>query len=82
MLLAFVQGLILLVVTVIAWFAILFTGRHPEGLFSPARSAAAYLARAAAYFMLMTEDYPPFSLGEGDAVAAGELSREAASRRA
>lgn len=82
MLLAFVQGLILLVVTVIAWFAILFTGRHPEGLFSPARSAAAYLARASAYFMLMTENYPPFSLEEGGGVAAGELSSEAASRRA
>ena len=39
MILAWVQSLILLVVTVIAWFAILFTGKHPEGLFNPARSA-------------------------------------------
>ena len=39
MILAWVQALILLVVTVIAWFAILFTGKHPEGLFRPARSA-------------------------------------------
>jgi hypothetical protein len=80
--LAVVQGVILFVVTVLAWFAILFTGRHPEGLFNPARSALAYLTRAGAYFMLMTETYPPFSLEQGDAVAAGEISQEAASRRA
>lgn len=82
MLLAIVQSLILSVVTLIAWFAILFTGKHPEGLFTPAKSALAYLTRSTAYFMLITEDYPPFSLQEGGAVAAGELSREASSRRA
>ena len=82
MFLVLVQAVILLVVTVIAWFAILFTGRHPGGLFNPARSASAYLARATAYFMLMTETYPPFSLEEGGSVAAGEITKEAASRRA
>lgn len=81
MLLAIVQSLILAVVTLIAWFAILFTGKHPGGLFNPARSAAAYLARAGAYFLLLTEDYPPFSLDEGEAVPAGQISEEAASRR-
>ena len=39
MILALVQSVILLVVTVIAWFAILFTGKHPEGLFNPADRA-------------------------------------------
>jgi len=46
------------------------------------RSALAYLARAGGYFLLITEDWPPFSYEEGaPAPAAGELSREAASRR-
>jgi len=62
--LALIQGLIALVVTIIAWFAILFTGRFSEGLYNPLRSALAYTTRAGAYFLLITEDYPPFSYDE------------------
>jgi hypothetical protein len=62
--LALIQGLIAFVVGIIAWFAILFTGRFSEGLYNPMRSALAYTTRAAAYFLLMTEDYPPFSYDE------------------
>jgi hypothetical protein len=80
MILAWVQSVILLVVTLIAWFAILFTGKHPEGLFTPARSALAYLTRASAYFLLITEDWPPFSLEEGSGEPAGQIQTEAASR--
>jgi hypothetical protein len=80
MILALVQGVILGVVTLIAWFAILFTGKHPEGLFNPARSASAYLTRAAAYFLLITEDWPPFSLEDGAAAPAGQIQTEATSR--
>ena len=80
MILAWVQGLILGVVTLIAWFAILFTGKFPEGLFGPARSASAYLARAGAYFLLLTEDWPPFSLEDGAGAPAGQIPSEAASR--
>jgi hypothetical protein len=79
--LAIIQSLILTVCTIIAWFAILFTGRLGEGLFNPMRSASAYLARAGGYFLLLTEDWPPFSLEEAGAPAAGEISREAATRR-
>lgn len=78
MLLAWVQGLILSVCTLISWFAIVFTGKHPEGLFEPMRSASAYVARASAYFLLMTEDYPPFSLEEGEGAPAGAIERESA----
>jgi hypothetical protein len=81
MLLALVQGLILFVCVIIAWFAILFTGRLSEGLFSPMRSAMAYLTRATGYFLLLTEDWPPFSYEEPGAPAAGEISQEAATRR-
>ena len=81
MILAFVQGIILSVVTLIAWFAILFTGKHPDGLFNPARSASAYLTRASAYFLLITEDWPPFSLEEGGGTPSGQIQSEAASRK-
>jgi hypothetical protein len=81
MLLAIVQALILYVCAIIAWFAILFTGKLPEGLFNPMRSALAYLTRGTGYFLLLTEDYPPFSYEESGAPApAGQISSEAASR--
>jgi hypothetical protein len=80
-LLAIVQSLILSVCAIIGWFTILFTGKLSEGLFNPMRSANAYLTRAAAYFLLMTEDWPPFSMDEGAAAPAGQISQEAASRR-
>jgi hypothetical protein len=74
MLLAIVQGIILAVCALIGWFAILFTGKLSEGLFNPMRSAGAYLTRTTAYFLLMTEDYPPFSYEEGGSATAGEIS--------
>jgi hypothetical protein len=80
-LLAIVQSLILAVCTLIAWFVILFTGRLGEGLFNPMRSASAYLTRAGAYFLLITEDWPPFSLEEGGTAPSGQISEEAESRR-
>ena len=79
-LLAIVQAIILSVCALIAWFAILFTGKLPEGLFSPIRSASAYLARATGYFLLLTEDWPPFAYEETGPAPAGEISTEAATR--
>jgi hypothetical protein len=76
MLLGIVQAIILSVCALIAWFAILFTGKLPEGLFNPIRSASAYLARAGGYFLLLTEDYPPFSYEETGAAPAGQISSE------
>jgi hypothetical protein len=80
-LLAIVQSLILLVCVIVAWFAILFTGKLSEGLFNPMKSANAYLTRAGAYFMLMTEDWPPFSMEESGAAPAGQISETADSRQ-
>jgi hypothetical protein len=81
LLLAIVQSLILYVCVIIAWFAVLFTGKLPEGLFNPMRSALAYLSRGTGYFLLLTEDYPPFSYEQAGAAPAGEISSEAATRQ-
>jgi len=47
-----------------AWFALLFTGRYPEGLYTFNAGVARYLARMTAYQSLLTDAYPPFDTGE------------------
>jgi hypothetical protein len=51
------------IATLIAWFAILFTGRYPKGLFDFVVGVGRWNLRVTAYaFLLTTDQYPPFSL--------------------
>jgi hypothetical protein len=48
---------------VIAWFAILITGRYPKPLFDYVVGVGRWTLRVSAYaFLLVTDRYPPFSL--------------------
>jgi hypothetical protein len=52
-----------LVSVVIVWFAILFTGRYPRGLFEFVDGVLRWTNRVVAYaFVLVTDEYPPFRL--------------------
>ena len=51
------------VAVVIAWFAILLTGRYPRGLFDFVEGVLRWALRVEAYALfLVTDQYPPFSL--------------------
>lgn len=51
------------VAVVIAWFAILFTGRYPRGLFDYVEGVIRWGNRVTAYAVILTTDrYPPFQL--------------------
>jgi hypothetical protein len=52
-----------LVAVILAWFAILFTGRYPRGLFNYVEGVLRWQNRVIGYaFILVTDDYPPFRL--------------------
>src|SRR5437660_2649085 len=51
------------VAAIIAWFAILFTGTYPRGLFDYVVGVFRWSNRVTGYaFALVTDQYPPFSL--------------------
>lgn len=59
----FFLGIASIVAVVIAWFAILLTGRYPRGLFDFVVGVTRWSNRVTAYCLfLVTDRYPPFSL--------------------
>ncbi|HKS90487.1 MAG TPA: DUF4389 domain-containing protein [Tepidiformaceae bacterium] len=52
------------VVTFVAWFIILITGRFPSGMFRFCAGAHRWSLRVTAYLYLLTDKYPPFSLSD------------------
>ena len=58
-------SIVALLCTIVAWFAILFTGRYPRDLFNLVVGVDRWWLRVSAYaFILVTDQYPPFRLSE------------------
>lgn len=57
-----VLGIIALVIWIIAFFAILFTGSFPRGMFDFIVGVNRWSYRVNSYLYLITDAYPPFSL--------------------
>ena len=56
-------GIAAVVTVIAAWFAVLFTGRYPRGIFDFVEGVLRWALRVEAYaFLLVTDRYPPFSL--------------------
>jgi hypothetical protein len=53
--------IVAVIVTILAWFAVLFTGRYPRSLFGFMVGYGRWVWRVTAYFFLMTDRYPPLS---------------------
>jgi hypothetical protein len=69
---AFETGLIGVVVFFAA-VALLFTSRYPRGIFDFALGLDRWVARVAAYALLMRDEYPPFRLDQGGADVAAAV---------
>ena len=65
-------GIVVAVITIVAWFAILITGKYPEGMWRFSVGYMNWTARVNAYVSLMRDEYPPFSF-DGDYPAGVRL---------
>jgi len=55
-------GIVAFVLMFFAWWAILFTGKYPKGLFDFVAGYLRWSTRLNGYYYLLTDKYPPFSL--------------------
>jgi hypothetical protein len=59
-------GIAVYFVTIIAWFAILITGRYPAGMWRFSAEWFAYAIRVQGYYLLLVDPYPPFGNAGAD----------------
>ena len=67
-LIVYAMQIVATVAAFVAWFAIVFTGKLPQGVYQMIHLGLSYQQRAMPYMMLLTEDWPAFTV-EGDRAA-------------
>jgi Domain of unknown function (DUF4389) len=60
MVIAFVLSIGGIVVVVVSWFAVVFTGRQPKGMWDFLVRVVRFVMRAQSYALLMTDTYPKY----------------------
>jgi hypothetical protein len=58
----YLVGIIAGIMMFFAWWAILFTGKYPKGLFDFVAGYLRWNTRVSGYYSLLTDKYPPFSM--------------------
>jgi len=61
---AFFYGFAVYVVVFVAWFALLFTGRFPLGMYNFVAGYMRFITRVYGYGLLVCDQFPPFDGGE------------------
>jgi hypothetical protein len=74
MIIGYAMALVIAVMDVVVWIIAVITGKTPESLHGPLNLGVSYCVRAAAYFALVTEDWPaitqdPATTGVGGSAA-------------
>jgi hypothetical protein len=64
MIVSFVYGIAAELALIVAWFAIVFTGRYPAGLYDFVAGYLRFSTRLLGYMLLVTDEFPPFDGGE------------------
>jgi len=62
MIVLWLVGIIAGIMMFFAWWAILFTGKYPKGLFNFVAGYLRWSTRVSGYSSLLTDKYPPFSM--------------------
>jgi hypothetical protein len=58
----------MMICILIAWLAVLFTGKYPKGMHDFVVGVMRWGVRVGAYMNFLTDTYPPFSMAETDPV--------------
>ncbi|MBK5234024.1 MAG: DUF4389 domain-containing protein [Thermoleophilia bacterium] len=61
---AYVYSIAASVVVLIAWFALVFTGRYPQGMYNFVGGVLRFMMRVNAFIGLQTDEWPSFGLSE------------------
>ena len=64
MILSFFYGIAAQLALIVAWFAIVFTGRYPAGIYEFVAGYLRFSTRLLGYMLLVTDEFPPFDGGE------------------
>jgi hypothetical protein len=70
MIIGYALNIVTTIASIISWFWIVITGKQNDGLHSAINLGVSYNARAAGYYCLLTETWPPFT-DEGQLSSGG-----------